>query len=101
MRLASFVALATLMTGVALADTLPAGVVACLSMKHAQQYADYVQSAPDFAADMIDRANCYVNKEPVEVVRLSSKVKGYKQYKLLTGHKVWLPDGVIVSKTTK
>lgn len=73
----------------AAAEILPPGVVGCVSLKTAQQYAAYTASAPNFAKDMLDRATCYVNQDQAEVVRLS-EVKGYTQFKLLTGHKIWV-----------
>lgn len=71
-------------------EIIAPGVVGCINLKTAQQYAAYVTSAPNFAKDMLDRATCYVNKDQAEAVRLSES-SGYVQYKLLTGHKVWIP----------
>lgn len=74
----------------AAAETLQPGLVACISSKAAIQYAEYAKTAPDFARDMLDRATCYVNKDAAEVVK-TGQVGGYTQYKLLSGHKVWVP----------
>lgn len=84
---------ATLATGAAQAtETLTVGAVGCINLKSAQQYASYMTSAPDFAEDLLDRATCYVNKDAAEAVKLST-VNGYTQYKLITGHKVWMVPG--------
>lgn len=81
------------------AETLPAGVVGCISQKNAMQYADYVKTAPDFAEDMLQRASCYINKEPVEVVRLGGS-KGYLQFQLLSGHRIWVPSEALTAAKT-
>lgn len=73
-------------------EILPAGVVACISQKTAQQYAEYVATAPDFAADYLARATCYINNDDVQVVP-TGKSGEFAQYKLLTGHKVWVAKG--------
>lgn len=73
----------------AAAETLPAGVVACISQKDAANYAKYVKEAPDFAADMLARATCYMNKDDIQAVPTGKSGK-FQQYKLLSGHKVWV-----------
>lgn len=80
-------------------EYLPAGVVACISQKAAQQYAQYSVSAPDFAADYLARATCYVNEDHVEVVP-TGKSGDFVQYKLLTGHKIWVAKGTTVPENT-
>lgn len=76
---------------VAMAETLPVNVVGCISRKDAAKYADYAKVAPDFAADMIDRATCYLNKEPMKAVKISQD-KQFTRYQVLSGHKVWMPN---------
>jgi hypothetical protein len=71
-------------------ELLPPGAVGCVSLKTAKQYAAYTTSAPNFAKDMLDRATCYINDKQAEVVRLSES-NGFVQYKLLSGHKIWVP----------
>ncbi|MFZ2587291.1 MAG: hypothetical protein WAZ18_04135 [Alphaproteobacteria bacterium] len=89
----------TLCASLAVAETLPAGVVACMSQKDAQAYAKYQTSAPTFAADMLARATCYTNKDSAEVVPMG-KSGAFEQYKLLSGHKVWVAkDTVHPTKT--
>lgn len=73
-------------------EILTPGVVGCINLKAAKQYASYTETAPNFARDLLDRATCYVNKDRAEVVKLS-EVDGYAQYKLLTGHRVWIVPG--------
>ncbi|MCA3243732.1 MAG: hypothetical protein INF43_00300 [Alphaproteobacteria bacterium] len=73
------------------ATGLPVGSVACLSLKDAQDYAQYQRTAPDFAKDLMARADCYVIQEPAEAVQQGRPEGGFQAYKLLSGHKVWLP----------
>lgn len=82
--------LASVVSSPVLADNLPSNTVGCISLKDAIKYAEFTKTAPDFAADMIDRATCYLNKEEVEAVKLNQS-KGYTRYQLLSGHKVWVP----------
>ena len=70
---------------------LPTGGVACLSLKDAKAYANYVKQAPKFAADLLARANCYEVKETVPAVKKGRITEGFQAYTLLSGHKVWLP----------
>jgi hypothetical protein len=72
-------------------NQIPAGDVACLSLKKAKAYATQQVAAPAFAADLIARADCYVLREPAEAVTQGQPIDGYQAYKLLSGHKVWLP----------
>lgn len=88
--LLSTLVMASGFTAVALADTLPVNVVGCISRKDAAKYAEFAKIAPDFAADMLDRATCYLNKEPAEAVK-TGQDNGYTRYQLVTGHKVWMP----------
>lgn len=73
------------------ATHLPAGQVACLSLKDAQNFADYSKNSPNFAADLLDRAACFKAKENMEAVLLSQE-KGFTRIKLLSGHTVWFPS---------
>lgn len=72
---------------------LPTGGVACLSLKDAKAYAEYVQSAPKFAADLVARADCYEVKDAVSAIKTGRAEQGFQAYTLLSGHKVWLPAG--------
>jgi hypothetical protein len=72
---------------------LPTGGVACLSLKDAKGYADYVRSAPQFAADLLARAACYEVKDAVPAVKQGRVEQEFQAYTLLSGHKVWLPAG--------
>lgn len=85
-------AVATLVVGVAQAAvTLPVGTVACLTLKAAQDYAALQTAYPEFANDLLARAACYVVKDPAEAVMQGRPEQGFQAYKLLSGHKVWLP----------
>ena len=69
--------------------TLPAGAVACIGLRDAQNYAAYSKSAPKFAEELLARAACYINKEDIPAV--TRTVSGdYSQIQLLSGHRVWL-----------
>jgi hypothetical protein len=76
---------------------LQGGQVACLSLKHAKAYATNAAQAPAFAEDQIARANCFRNEKPQPAIKLSEQ-KGYAQYQLLSGHKVWVPSTLSSSK---
>lgn len=78
----------------AMAATLPLGAVACMSQKDAQNYAKYATEAPAFAADMLARATCYVNKDSAEIVP-TGKSGAFVQYKLLSGHKIWVAKDTV------
>lgn len=82
-------ALAFFATPALAVESLPQGVVACISQKDAQNYAKYVTESPAFAADLMARAACYVNKDNVNAVQ-TGKSGNFLQFKLLTGHKVWV-----------
>ena len=85
-------AVVTLISGVTYAaGTLPVGTVACLTWQAAQDYATLQTTAPDFAKDLLARAACYVVKDPAEAVAQGRPEQGFQAYKLLSGHKVWLP----------
>lgn len=81
---------------------LPAGVVACNSLKNAATYAQYTKIAPLFAKDMLDRATCFEAKERMEAVQ-TGKAQGYTSLKLLSGHVVWVPSARVsaVAGTTR
>lgn len=68
---------------------VPAGQVACINLKYAKDYAGYAVNAPEFAADLIDRAACFAVKEPMTGVQLSL-AEGFSKVKLLSGHTIWV-----------
>lgn len=76
--------------------TLPAGVVACVNYREARNYTSYSANAPEFAEDLINRAACFKNKEPMPAVT-KAVVSGYTQLQLLSGHRVWLPSKALSS----
>lgn len=80
-------------------QTLPAGAVACLTQRQAADYQSFQVSAPAFAQDLLDRAACYVIKQPTQAISRGG-TRGYAQYQLLSGHKVWLPDASAPRKNT-
>lgn len=80
-----------LASGAYAATGLSVGSVACLTLKDAQDYAQYQRTAPDFAKDLMARADCYEVQEPTEAVAQGRPEGGFQAYKLLSGHKVWLP----------
>ncbi|PIZ29775.1 MAG: hypothetical protein COY40_06300 [Alphaproteobacteria bacterium CG_4_10_14_0_8_um_filter_53_9] len=71
--------------------TLPAGKVACFTVKQLRDYQSYTDVAPAFAEDMLARATCFINKEEQPAV-LDGSMEGYTRYKLLSGHKVWVAN---------
>jgi hypothetical protein len=73
------------------ANSLVPGQVACLSLENAKNYAKYVQSAPDFAEDLLARAACYQVQEPDEAVAQGRPEGAFQAYRLLSGHQIWLP----------
>lgn len=84
--------LCVLWAGVAhAAPVVPAGTVLCQSLTHARQYQSYVKDAPDFAKDLLDRAACYISQGTEEMIPTAEKAKGFKQFKLISGQKVWAP----------
>ncbi|MCP5405674.1 MAG: hypothetical protein H6922_05590 [Pseudomonadaceae bacterium] len=97
MRLPLTAALALFTLPALAQEYLPAGVVACISEKAARNYAQYSVSAPDFAADLLARATCYVNEEDMAEVVFTGKGVEFAQYKLLSGHKIWVAKGTTVS----
>lgn len=80
--------------------TVPPGQAACISLKYAKDYAGYSVKAPEFAADLIDRAACFQVKEPTTGVALSS-AEGFDKVKLITGHTIWVPAIVKPSAASK
>lgn len=92
--LAATVILASLAASAMATEILPPGAIACISQKDAKTYAKYVAEAPDFATDMLARATCYVNKDEAEVVA-TGKSGNFVQYKLLTGHKIWVAKDTV------
>ncbi|MBI1308550.1 MAG: hypothetical protein GC129_01650 [Proteobacteria bacterium] len=72
------------------AVTLQPGTVACISLRDAVNYASYSKEAPQFAADLLDRAACFMPKDPMPAV-LQGTEKNFNKIKLLSGHSVWLP----------
>ncbi len=72
-------------------STLPVGGVACLKLKDAKAYAEYNQIAPQFSADLIARASCYRVKDATPAVKSGRPEQGFQAYKLISGHRVWLP----------
>ena len=91
MRLfASLLAFTALVSAGNAAEIIPAGTVACMNRNAAADYAAFLAGSPDFAQDLLNRASCYKLKDPAEAVRRSAE-KGFVQYQLLSGHKVWVP----------
>lgn len=72
------------------ATTLPAGVIACNSLKNANDYNNYSQKAPHFAEALLARADCFRSNEAMEAVTVTS-ANDYTSLKLLSGHRVWVP----------
>lgn len=81
------------------AVVLPAHVVACNNLKHARSFAQYTEIAPKFAADLLDRADCFHVKEPMEAVKLGA-ANGFTRLKLLSGHVVWAPTAKVKAANT-
>lgn len=75
---------------------LPGGVVACLSLKDAKNYALYSKQAPDFAKDLLNRAACFQAEQNREAVFISQSA-GYTKMKLITGHTVWVPSRLVTA----
>lgn len=69
---------------------LKAGSTACLTLKDAKNFKQYSTKAPEFAADLLARATCFVNQEDQPAIP-QSKADGFEKLKLLSGHTVWLP----------
>lgn len=82
------------------AEVIPAGTVACMNRNAASDYQNFSASSADFAQDLLNRASCYKLKDTAEAVRRSSE-KGFVQYQLLSGHKVWVPAAVNMVSDTK
>ena len=80
--------------GTSVAATLPVGSVACITQKDAQAYVKYEKAAPNFAKDLLARAACYVNNDEAEVVA-TGKSGAFEQYKLLSGHKIWVAKDTV------
>jgi hypothetical protein len=92
MKYAWFPLLATIAPFSAMAQSqISAGGVACLSLKQAKAYATQQVAAPEFAADLIARADCYAVREPADAIIKGKPIDGYQAYQLLSGHTVWLP----------
>jgi hypothetical protein len=67
---------------------LPAGALACQNRAAVMAYRQAEAKAPAFAADLIDRATCYIVKEPTATLT-AGKEQGISRYKLLSGHTIW------------
>lgn len=70
------------------ATVLPAGSIACLTLKDSKNFDLYTKESPKFAADMLDRATCFKAKENMDAMVLSA-AEGYTRLKLLSGHTIW------------
>lgn len=71
--------------------TVPPGQVACINLKYAKDYASYAANAPQFAADLIDRAACFKVEDNMTAV-LQTSSEGFDKVKLITGHTIWVPS---------
>ncbi len=90
MKHALLLALATPSLAFAAPGLVP-GTVACLTLQDAKSYQNYQSNAPSFAEDLLARADCYAIKEATNAVPLGKPEQGFQAFKLLSGHRVWLP----------
>lgn len=67
---------------------LPTGSLACQNRAAVVAYRQAEAKAPAFAADLLDRATCYIVKEPTATLT-AGKEQGISRYKLLSGHTIW------------
>lgn len=74
--------------------TIPAQTVVCVSRTKAEHYYQYLQTAPEFTANLLAQADCFQTKEPMDALFISQE-KGFVGAKLLSGHTVWLPAGKV------
>jgi len=73
------------------AVTVREGVPACRGLAVAKQYAGYLQVAPAFARNMLDKADCFIARESLSGVAFGG-AEGFRKVRLLSGHVIWVPE---------
>lgn len=91
------VTLGFLSAGVSFAAELKEGAAICITKKDLVNYQLFAkQEAADFKQDLLDRASCYVSKDPAQVVQLK-KESDMLKVQLVSGQQVWVEENDVTT----